>query len=358
MENREALILLNMVEGLSPPKAKELLSKLDEPKDVFSLKAKELKTIFGENIGEKVFSKRNSSEFLTELKLIEKEKIDILAILDREYPSLLTEIYDPPLLLYLKGRKECLSKKCLAIVGSRRASFYGLSSAEKFAYSLAYLGLVVVSGLARGIDTSAHKGALSAGGETVGVLGSGLLNIYPKENTSLASQIIERGCLISEFPLTKPPFRENFPRRNRVISGLSLGVLVVEATQRSGALITANFALEQGREIFALPGSYNSPQSKGVHSLIKQGAKLVDCVEDILEELNIELGSSHQSLKTSLNLSEKENRVFNLIDKGVKDIETLSQQSQLERSSLYQVLLSLTIKGLIKELPGKVYMKK
>ncbi len=360
MSDREALILLNMVEGLSPRKAKEFLSKLDKPKEIFTLQFKSLEAFLGKSLTQKLLAKRDSQEFKEELRLIEKEKIDIITILDEDYPSLLSEIYEPPFLLYLKGRRSLLNEKCFAVVGSRRASFYGLSSSERFSYSLAYLGLVIVSGLALGIDTYAHKGALEAGGGTLAVLGSGLLNIYPKQNKNLAQEITERGCLLSEFPLTMPPFPRNFPRRNRIISGLSLGVLVVEARLRSGALITANFALEQGREVFALPGGYNSPQSKGTHLLIKQGAKLIDSLEDILEELNVELNRKKIFLDNSfkLNLSDRERVVFEAVSKEAKDIETLFREAHLERGVLYQIILSLLMKGLIRELPGKLYIRR
>lgn len=358
MKDREALILLNMLNCLTPKKAREAILRLERPQDIFKLGFRELEPLLGKGPAEELLAKRSSEEFAEELRLIERERIDIMTVLDEDYPPLLSEISEPPLLLYLKGQRSLLRENSLAVVGSRRASFYGLSSAERFSYSLAYLGIVIVSGLARGIDTSAHKGALKAQGATVGVLGSGLLNLYPRENQALAREIEERGCLISEFPLRTPPFRGNFPRRNRIISGLSLGVLVVEAAQRSGALITANFALEQGREVFALPGSYSSPQSKGTHFLIKQGAKLIDSLEDILEELNLKIEKLPERNSQVRNFSPQEREVFEALSREPKDIETLFKELNLARTSLYQALLSLRVKGLIKELPGKVYVKR
>jgi DNA processing protein len=287
MTNTEAIILLNMVEGLGPKRIEFLLSNLESPKEVFTIRHKSLKPLLGEKLSGKLIEKRSSLEFRKELDLIAKEDIDVVTVLDSDYPSLLKETYDPPALLYLKGRRQDLNGICFGIVGSRKASVYGLTESEKFSLSLSYLGLVIVSGLAKGIDTYAHRGALKAGGLTVAVLGSGLNNIYPRENIDLAKDIANRGCVVSEFPINTPPLRENFPRRNRIISGLSLGILVVEAAKRSGALITARYALEQAREIFCLPGHIDSEQSRGTHELIKQGACLIDSVDDILQNLNI-----------------------------------------------------------------------
>lgn len=223
-----------------------------------------------------------------ELTLIEKNRIKVIDIFQTEYPALLKEIARPPLVLYVKGEPAVLSQYALAVVGTRIPTTYGLKMAEDFGAQLAGLGIVVVSGLARGIDTAAHKGALQQG-KTVAVLGSGLLDVYPRENIKLAGEIVENGALISEFPLMTSPAKDNFPRRNRIVSGLCRGVLVVEAAQRSGALITAHLAAEQNREVFALPGKADSSLSRGTHQLIKEGAKLVECLDDILEELNIEI---------------------------------------------------------------------
>jgi len=221
-----------------------------------------------------------------ELALIGKNQIKVLDIFDQEYPALLKEIARPPLVLYVKGGWEVLSQYALAIVGTRVPTAYGLKMAKDFGAQLAGLGIVVISGLARGIDCAAHCGALTRG-RTVAVLGSGLLEIYPRENKSLAAEIAEKGAVVSEFSLLTSPAKENFPRRNRVVSGLCRGVLVVEAAARSGALITAHLALEQNREVFAVPGKADSSVSQGTHQLIKEGAKLVETIDDILEELNI-----------------------------------------------------------------------
>jgi len=224
-----------------------------------------------------------------ELELADRNGISIITREDPGYPPLLRLIYDPPAVLYVQGRVEALSRvPVLAVVGSRDASDYGLRAARRFGSELSQAGFTVVSGCARGVDTAAHVGVLDAGGVTVAVLGSGLLRMYPPENECLAGRIAETGCVVSEFPLTAGPRREHFPRRNRIVSGLSQGVLLVEAAERSGALITARFALEQGRDVFCLPGTVDSAQSRGTNALIKQGAFLVDSVEDIRAHFTIE----------------------------------------------------------------------
>jgi len=202
-----------------------------------------------------------------------------------EYPENLKNIYKPPSEIYICGSILPQDKNAIAIVGTRRASSYGLEECRKLSYNLALRGITVISGMARGIDTAAHNGALQAGGRTIAVLGSGHNHIYPPENKKLYYEIIENGACVSEFKPDTRPFRTNFPRRNRIISGLAIGVVVVEAPERSGALITANFALEQGREVFAMPGNINSTKSSGTNKLIKEGAKLVEDVQDILDEL-------------------------------------------------------------------------
>ncbi len=287
MTDKQALILLNMVDGLGPLKISRLMASLDRPRDIFSAGIKHISLIIGERLALKVKEKIGSREFAEELRLIERSGVEILTILDKDYPENLSRIYAPPAVLYLKGNKDFLKNICIAIVGSRRASVYGREEARRFAFDLGSSGFTIVSGLARGIDTYAHRGALEAKAKTVAVLGNGLYSIYPEENKRLAEKIAESGCIVSEFSLKTAPLRQNFPQRNRIISGLSLGVLVVEAAQKSGALITVNYALEQNREVFAVPGRIDSPVGKGVNSLIKQGAKLVENIDDILEEFNI-----------------------------------------------------------------------
>jgi len=241
----------------------------------------------GEKRADAIASTREKSAELAdrELALAAEHSVRIVTLEDDEYPRALRTIYDPPLVLYVKGTVTPRDGLALAVVGSRRSSYYGRSQAERISGSMAGLGFTIVSGMARGVDSAAHRGALAAGGRTFAVLGNGLARLYPPENEGLASEIAASGALLSEFAMETEPLRDNFPRRNRVIAGLSLGVLVVEGSARSGALITARSALEQGREVFALPGKVDSPLSRGPHILIKEGAKLVEGHQDILDEL-------------------------------------------------------------------------
>ena len=350
MRLKELFLLFNLA-NINPSKIIDKILNLDNNKDfnikflfeLFQLNEKE-KYKVNEILKNKVLEK--------ELSNIKKEGIRIIDIFDKEYPKLLKEIACPPLLLYAKGDLNILDEFLFAIVGSRIPTIYGISMAEEFSYKLASLGIVIVSGFARGIDTIAHKSAIKVG-KTVAVLGSGLLNIYPKENKKLTEEIINRGLILSEFPLKFPPLKENFPKRNRIISGLSKGVLVVEASLKSGALITARYALEQNREVFAIPGKADSPLSKGTHLLIKEGARLVDSVEDILEEFNINFKNSD----LSFNLTEEEKAVFDIIDKDGVYLEELILKSNIDGAILNKIILDLQFKGLIKEIKPSYYIK-
>ncbi len=266
----------------------KLLKYFGQPENILKAPVEKLMAVSG--IGREIASKICSlkkEDLDKELALAKKLALRIMTYEDEGYPENLKNIYDPPIVLYVKGELKAEDKFSLGIVGSRRASYYGLNSAEKFAYELSEKGFTIVSGMARGIDTYAHKGALKANGRTIAIMGSGFSHIYPPENKKLAEKIAECGAVISEFPCDAKPLPQNFPQRNRVISGLSLGLLVVEAARNSGALITADFALEQGREVFALPGKVDSNTSFGTNGLIKQGAKLVSGVDDIVEEFDL-----------------------------------------------------------------------
>ncbi|GAB1232461.1 DNA-processing protein DprA [Ferrigenium sp. UT5] len=274
----------------------------------------------------------------------------ILTIADDDFPQALLNIPDPPLLLYVKGRLDLLNRPSLAIVGSRNATAQGIRNAEAFARAASESGLCIISGLAQGIDAAAHRGGLQAAGASLAVVGTGLDKVYPASNRELAHALAQQGCIISEFPLGTPPLPANFPRRNRIISGLSLGCLVVEAGLQSGSLITARMALEQGRDVFAIPGSIHSPQSKGCHSLIKQGAKLVEGAQDILEEL----GYHPKAAVTSQPL---QHSLFNYLGFDPVDGETLAQRSGLTISELSAILLQLELEGAITTLPGGRYQR-
>jgi DNA processing protein len=308
------------------------------------------------------------SQFLQdELKLMRQQDVQFLTFQDTEYPQRLKTIPDAPVVLYIKGQKLSNDDVSIAMVGSRQASVYGQNTAEQLSLSLAERGLTVISGLARGIDTAVHRGALKAKGRTIAVLGSGLADIYPASNKRLAEQIIKDGTLVSEFAMTMPPISYNFPRRNRIVSGLSLGVVVVEAALKSGALITCDFALEQGREVFAVPGPINHPNSNGVHQLIKQGAKLVGHVDDILDELKLEirqtliLGEQTQTSKKDVDsgstLTEAERSILKELLRGPAHIDGLAFAFQKSPAEMTGLLLKLELKGVVRQLPGKMFMR-
>ena len=298
------------------------------------------------------------------MKILNKEsKIKALSFADKAYPTNLKYIYDPPSVLYVKGNIIPEDNVAIAIVGSRRATYYGLQNAEKLAFELAIKGIAIISGLARGVDSAAHRGALKAGGRTIAVLGSGLNVIYPPENEKLAQEVARNGAVISEFPQDTPPFKQNFPRRNRIISGLSLGVVVIEAAKKSGALITANCALEQGREVFALPGKIDSFTSQGTHDLIKDGAKLVQTTEDIIEELEplmseyIKQAKSESKAAVEPNLLGEEKQIYFCLSSEATHIDEIMQKVALSYGKLLTNLLKLQHKKLVKELPGKLFVK-
>lgn len=382
MTEQEALIALNMVPDVGSARLKNLLEAFGSAPKIFLKSEEKLKQV--EGIGAKIarsISGFSFAQLKKELDLAGRLKVRIIALVDPDYPENLKNIYGAPLCLYLKGELAPGDKLSLAIVGSRRASFYGLSCAERFAYSLADLGITIVSGLARGVDTQAHKGALKAKGRTIAVLGSGLNRIYPPENKGLAEEIADSGAVLSEFPLNTEPAARNFPRRNRLISGLSIGVIVAEAAKNSGALITADFALEQGREVFAIPGKVDSATSFGANQLIKQGAKLVDSIEDILEELNLKLrplkspvlslrgaprsGAAKQSPDgdcfapplAGLAMTSEENAVLSYISGKPVHVDEIIEKSGLSSAGVMSVLLKLEMRGLIKQSPGKMFVK-
>jgi len=362
MTKLEALISLNMAEEIGTIRLAKLMEFFGKPENILKAPAEKLIAVSG--IGEKIAQQITSfkkEDLDKELALAKKLGLKIITQDDADYPENLKNIYDPPIVLYVKGELKEEDKLSLAIVGSRRASFYGLSSAEKFAYALAEKGFTIVSGMARGIDTYAHKGALKANGRTIAVMGSGFSHLYPPENKKLAEGIANNGAVISEFPCEVRPLPQNFPQRNRVISGLSLGVLVVEAARNSGALITADFGLEQGRDVFALPGKVDSQTSFGTNGLIKQGAKLVSCVEDILEEFNLpeEQAKKDKVEKTDKSdaVDGKEGRIYDLISSQSVHLDELLEKTNLDIPQISDILLKLQLKKLIKQLPGKQFVR-
>lgn len=296
---------------------------------------------------------RKAAELATEA--LQRSGARLVTLLDNEYPPLLKEISDPPPYLYLKGKLPH-SSSAIAVVGSRRASDYGISVTTRFARELAGQGVTIVSGLAMGVDAAAHRGALQVGGATVGVLGCGIDLIYPGENRQLYREMEEKGAIVSEFPPGTQPDAPNFPRRNRIISGMSRGVLVVEAAEKSGSLITARFALEQGREVFAVPGNINFRASRGTNSLIKEGAKLVESVADIMGELPPEGVQLPQwAQKQNFNLSPDEERLTELLTEKPLHIDELTVRSGLTVPTVSAMLLRLELQGAIMQMPGKIF---
>jgi DNA processing protein len=295
-----------------------------------------------------------------------------ISIDDAEYPEILKSIYTPPKLLYVNGSFKEDDKNAVAIVGSRRATRYGLEMAEKIAFDIAVRGITVVSGMARGIDSAAHAGALKAKGRTIAVMGSGHNYIYPPENKELYEEIAKNGAVITEFEDDMAPLPGNFPIRNRIISGLSLGLVVVEAARNSGALITAGYALEQGREVFAVPGKISSFTSAGTHGLIKDGAKLIQSADDILEELRLHeiepaSGEKKNSIDDSISkktrayiynsLTDDERRVYKILDDEPLYIDEVVKESNISLNKISKIILGLEMKKLIKELPGKQFVR-
>jgi DNA processing protein len=318
----------------------------------------------GEETAEAIAGWERTVDLAGELKRIGDYGCHVLVQADDEYPELLRQIYDPPIVLYVKGRLTAKDKNAVAMVGSRMTTHYGVETARKLAYQLAYVGVTVVSGGARGIDTAAHQGALSAKGRTVAVLGTGINLVFPAENGELFERIAASGAVITQFPFNRNADKQSFPIRNRIVAGMTLGTLVVEANLTSGALITANMAVECGRQVFAVPGRIDSPRSKGCHELIKKGAKLCEGAEDILSEFeylfpasNRPAGASETGVLPALSLSENEQRVYDSLGDGEQGIDEVIRQCSLPSSAVSVALLGLEMKRLIRQLPGKVFAK-
>jgi DNA processing protein len=294
-----------------------------------------------------------------ELARLQEQDIKYVTIEDGEYPRLLRNIFDPPPALFVRGSLSRLGEQAVAVVGSRRPTPYGLAVAEKLGEELARAGLAVVSGMARGIDSAAHRGALAAGGMTVAVLGCGVDVVYPRENRRLMEEIIRSGAVVSEFPPGSPPEAWHFPVRNRIISGLSRATVVVEAAEKSGALITADLALEQGREVMAVPGPVTSPQSRGPNQLIKQGARLVEGAEDILEELGMTcLFSAGERQSPALpRLTADEEAVYGTLSTEPLPVDVVVEKTGLAVQQVLSALMFLEVKGLVRQFPGRLYAR-
>ncbi len=370
-------ISLNMTPQIGPRAATKLLERFGSAESVFHATRSELTSLrlraeSVESILKKEFHDKAQEEF---------EKVkgiggDVLVLDDGSYPELLREIDDPPITLYVKGDwQACFDAPCVALVGSRRCSTYGANASEMLSRDLAANGICIVSGLARGIDTAAHRGAIARKGRTIAVLGTGIGQVYPKENAKLVDEILANGgAIVSQFPLETPPLSENFPYRNRIISGLSLGVLIIEASERSGSLITARLAMEQNREVLAVPGNITSKNSFGTNYLIKSGAALVQQWQDVVSALPSEISAAilppkidekekqtkpEQTDSMPNNLSDNERVIYSILspDEPIH-IDFLLEKSQLSVGDLASAILELEMRDLIRELAGKRYARK
>ena len=348
---------LSKIEGLGCQTFCQLLKTFGSPSEIYRKKFKELRAVVSEKIALEIRQGVDQSGLQDTLTWLAQANNHLVTLADADYPKALLEIADPPPLLYAKGNLALLNKLSIAIVGSRNASVQGEKNAEAFAQGLAEHGLCIVSGLALGIDGAAHRGALKAKGDTIAVVGTGLDMVYPAQHRDLAHQIAKSGLIISEFPLGTLSKPQNFPRRNRLISGLSLGCLVVEANLKSGSQITARLSAEQGREVFAIPGSIHSPLAKGCHQLIKQGAKLVDSLQDIVEELNLSKAVSAPVAEENSQTNQDQQTLLDAMAYDAISIETLVQLTGLTVSTLSSMLTLLEVEGRITGLPGGQYQQ-
>ncbi len=358
---------LEQTAGVGPDTARKLLGVFGLPHNIFNTELSALQKVVPDRIARALLAPASESVSL----LIEQTQAwaeqpgnHVLTLADAAYPLTLLEIPDPPIVLYAKGRIDLLARPSLAVVGSRNATTQGIVNAEKFSEALSLAGLSIVSGMALGIDTAAHQGGLLAikhaqhAGSTIAVIGTGADLVYPARNRALAHRIAEAGCILSEYPLGMPAIASNFPRRNRIISGLARGVLVVEAALQSGSLITARMAAEQGRDMFAIPGSIHSPLSKGCHLLIKQGAKLVESAQDILEELQyLPVATSTVPASAASVPDEQSAQLLHALGFDPVDADTLAARCELDIATLNGQLLTLELNGLLEMLPGGLYRR-
>jgi DNA processing protein len=372
----EKWLKLIRAEGVGPAILGRLVKRFGSADRALGTSVSELAKVegIGFKTAERIASTRDKFDAAAEVELARKLGVWIIHIEDPRYPPVLRRIYDPPPVLYVKGSLSREDNLAVSIVGSRHCSLYGQEQASRFAHFLASAGFTVCSGMARGIDTAAHQGALAAGGRTIAVQGCGLANIFPPENKKLFEMIAESGACVSELPLRYEPLAVNFPPRNRIIAGLSLGTIVIEAALRSGALITAKAALDYNREVMAVPGKIDSPLSKGAHQLIKEGARLIESVEDVMQALGYigEQLERHVSAAAAeaarraekslfdvsqLKLSADEKKVYDCLDSEPVHVEHVIAETGLPAGSVNAALISLRLKGLIKQLPGNVFVK-
>jgi len=364
MNATEACIALNMLPTVGPVRLRRLLEVFKEPQQILAAKRSELRKVegIGNEVADQISNWESTVDLVAEIGRIREFGATVITQESPSYPKSLRQIHAPPIVRYVWGDLEERDHHAIGIIGARHTTHYGMESAKKLAYQLAYAGLTVISGLARGIDTASHQGALAAKGRTIAVIGSGLAQLYPPENAALAEKIRSgNGAIVSEFSMEIEPDRQTFPMRNRIISGWSHGILVVEAGLNSGALITAAQALEQGRSVYAVPGHINAPSAMGSNRLIQQGAKLVMDASDILDDLQILLPETKPLPEAASRqlppLSEEERRVYDAIDATETSIDDIAAKTDLPSGSVSSTLLRLELKRLVKQLPGKYFVK-
>ena len=362
--DREYLIGLNLIPQLTPKRSKTLFGRYEAFEEIWNAPGAELRSLFGSSVvGEGIAAGRSEEALDAELARADELGVQIVTLVDPEYPHLLREIDDPPLALYARGRMPIDTSRTIAVVGTRRGTRYGKLVAGRLASRLAMKGIIVVSGLAAGIDTAAHQGTLDVGGQTVAVLGCGIDYPYPKRNQPLAAQIASgHGTILSEYPLGMKPAKWTFPQRNRILSGLSRGVIVVQAPERSGSLITARLALEQGREVFSVPGNITSLTSAGTNRLIRQGAKLIETIDDVLAEFpDLQRERDQQPARDEAAagaLAERERVVYELIGLEPVHVDDIIARADLSPTEASHTLLLLQLEGLIEEAEGGRYIRR
>lgn len=350
----EYLLILNAHEKIGSQTIKKVLASFDDDVDkLWEANEDMLRERLGHKIASLIIEAKNKFNIESEIEKLQKSDIGYITMYDKNYPALLKEVSDHPAVLYVKGNIEALKMPSIAVVGSRKFTNYGRKIAYELSKECSNAGLSIVSGLALGIDAVAHRAALDVNGITVGVLGCGLDRIYPATNFVLGKEIIERGgVIVSEFPPGTPPLVYNFPQRNRIIAGLALGTLVIEAAEKSGALITAYCALDYNREVFAVPGNIDTETSKGTNVLIQKGAKMVIKVEDIFEELDVEIKKSEQKSKEIFPESDEEVKILNCLSSGDKSIDEIIYESKINIVALSSTLSLMEMKGIIENLGG------
>ncbi len=354
-----AWLALSLTKGLGGEGARSLLKAFGSPEAIYAASPASLKPFVTAPVAATIANGIDDNILVPTLFWLEDSNNHIVTLADSAFPQALLNIPDPPLLLYVKGRLDLLNHSAFAIIGSRNATPQGISNAEAFSRALSATNLCIISGLAHGIDAAAHRGALPQCGSSIAVVGTGLDRVYPAANHDLAHSLSTDGAVISEFPLGTPPIASNFPRRNRIISGMSMGCLIVEAGLQSGSLITARLALEQGKDVFAIPGSIHSPQSKGCHHLIQQGAKLVESAQDILEDICLQIEAHSDSIPPTEIHSELESDsiLMNHLGFDPVSIDTLLARSGLTMPELSAMLLSLEMAGRVSALSGGHYQR-